>query len=226
MKFTSLAARINRCWKIGEESPVELPAGERTVELSRVYAHDSRCEFVVDESLRERGRVLSPDREQRLKPATRQQSLAICADILEEKIPKRKVLHVGKLSTDLRKRGVKGGLICVVRAVCRELDFEQRQPKSLHLRIKQRPTHPVDTDSVVIAGQARNEPGYVNRRIAAKGLQRQCAVLAAAPAENDFLRQSLWSLPRHELPHGIGHSGNRQVSRHYSRAPALQHSAR
>ncbi len=53
VKFTSLPARINSSWKIGEECPVERASGERTVELSCVYAHDSRGEPIVDELFRE-----------------------------------------------------------------------------------------------------------------------------------------------------------------------------
>ena len=79
----------------------------------------------------------------------------------------------------------------------------------------------MDADSVVLARDTGEEAYNFGRRITAKRLECQRAVLATAPAEGDLLalRQPLRRLPRQKLPAGVCDGCDGEVSGHYRRGP-------
>ena len=72
----------------------------------------------------------------------------------------------------------------------------------------------MNADSVVIARNAREEPDYFDVRVLTQRLQRECAVLATAPTEDDLFRQGLALLPSQELPPCVRKCYHAEVARH------------
>jgi|SRR5687767_14415031 len=93
---------------------------------------------------------------------------------------------------------MKRRLVRIVGTLRRELDLEQRKTESLDLGSEQGTAHAVNAYAIVFAGDARKETSYLDHRIAAERLKRECAVLPAAPAEDDLP----WRLRSYSLGDG------------------------
>ena len=72
--------------QVGEQLCVVAAPGEGAVERARVDADDYRLEGLVEELLRERGRIASPEGEEGVLARGGEALLAVGADILEEQV--------------------------------------------------------------------------------------------------------------------------------------------
>jgi hypothetical protein len=85
VELAVLAAGVDARRELSEQPLVVVASAEGGVERARIDADERRLEARIQELVRERGRVLPPEREEAALTGRGETSLTVGADILEER---------------------------------------------------------------------------------------------------------------------------------------------
>ena len=86
MELAALAARVDAGRQVASSASIELPAGERSIEMLRVDAGENRAKPAVDHLVGQLIGRNAPERKQRRQAGAGEPVFAILADVLEKQI--------------------------------------------------------------------------------------------------------------------------------------------
>src|SRR6185312_9383062 len=147
----------------------------------------SRC----DEFVRQRTRIASPQRKHGAEAGGTGQPLAILTNIRKKEVTEGDPPHFRIFASHTSERLLERCFVCIVRRLLLERDLDQRQSSGGSLRLHQCAPDTMDAHTIVTACHARLESHYLITRVAAQRSERETAVLAAAPAQDKWLRNHL-----------------------------------
>src|SRR5215207_73601 len=185
VELTILAAGIRRRGELIQQRTVERAAGESRFDLRLVHAHQRRLETVGDERLGERARRALPERIEPMIRRAGEQAVAIVSHVVQIQIAEGDVSHRGVARGEHRERVDERSLVRFVRRLRLERDLDERQAERSCLRFEKRAPHAVDAHPIVLSGDAREQRHHLVLVARAKVLERERAVLPAAPAQGD-----------------------------------------
>src|SRR5215207_10823664 len=183
VELTILAAGIRRRGELIQQRTVERAAGESRFDLRLVHAHQRRLETVGDERLGERARRALPERIEPMIRRAGEQAVAIVSHVVQIQIAEGDVSHRGVARGEHRERVDERSLVRFVRRLRLEHDLDERQAERSCLRFEKRAPHAVDAHPIVLSGDAREQRHHLVLVARAKMLERERAVLPAAPAQ-------------------------------------------
>ena len=189
VEFAALAAGIYRQWQVREKLGIKGPPGEIPIELRGVNAYEPSGKAFRNESPGELASIESPDRKERLETAPRQQALPIATDVFEKEITECQMRHPRPVFSDVAESFVKRGLVSLVGGIPLDRYFTEREANPFDLRFQHRAADSMDADAVVATRNAREQADDFKLRIARENGERERAVLAATPAQENRLRR-------------------------------------
>ena len=104
--------------------------------------------------------------------------------------------HLGPLFLESLQCLAERCFVRLVGAIFLERDLGERQADALRLRAQQRPADAMNADAIVVARDAGEKTNDVVLAFPPERVERECAVLAATPAQNDlFFLHSVQGTP-------------------------------
>src|SRR5581483_1876246 len=189
VELAALATWIDGRRELVEQRMVVRAPGEARVELRGVHADEPGPEPAIHEFSRQLRRVESPNGKRALEAERGHPLLAVASDILEKQIAIRNAPDLGVLGPHRRERASDRRLVRLVRAIRLEGNLMDRQLERGRLLLEQRAPDAVNADAVVRRCDARQQRDDAHIRIVPESVERQRAVLTAAPTENDLLHR-------------------------------------
>src|SRR5439155_24421511 len=188
VELAVLAAGVDARRELSEQPLVVAAPAEGGVERARIDADERRLEARIHELVRQRGRVLPPEREEAALAGRGETSLTVGADILQEQIAKGNRLDPEERGGRERFRHPR--LVDLVDAARRDQHLDQRDPERFGLPRKQLAANAVHADPLVALGHGRDQRLRLEQP-AAKRPEDERRVLAAAPGKRKGRRRPL-----------------------------------
>jgi len=186
VEFTVFAAGIDAGREIGEESCIEFAAGEAGIEDFGVDANGDRAKSGGVEFADEFAGVAFPNGEKGLHRDTREIFFPVKAEIFEEDVTESDATD--SLLEIRKQRLFHAGFVDRIVALRRDEDLVQRQAERLRLPEQKFAANAVHADAIVALGHGGEQSRDAHIVLAEQRVQREGAVFAAAPAEEDGFR--------------------------------------